>query len=124
MAVRVELQLRDGTLFIEGVILTVAGKAIPIPRLIVDTGNNFGLMGPSSAVSALPDDKYDVPVHDLDRKLMGTGFDAQLEMGAWRDAIEVIVLDEEDEWLLGLPVLRLFDLLLRPDPDQRRWLEG
>lgn len=104
LQLQAELQTLQGTLEIE--------------RLVLDTGCNVPLIAPLSEVRGLLDSTW-TPRKKALRAIGGqwiraTVGQATLVLGSEPfERVEVYAVDQQDGWLLGLPILMRCDILLR-----------
>ncbi len=100
--------------FVSGASVSVAGELIKPERLILDTGSEVDLIAPEDQVQHLIDATW------APRKLKGvTGHEVRVRvgngdllLGPHTQAVELWAHRQCSEWVVGLPVLRSFFLLL------------
>ena len=89
-----------------------------VPMLVLDTGCTMAVLAPAKDIDSrtFPGD-YWVEVF----KVVGgvdtsaSVFKATLRIGKHEHPVEVWVVEGQDDWLLGLPVLCKYNLILRND---------
>lgn len=122
---RVEIRLTDHALELASPMpLEVrGGLRVVAPRVALDTGQDFDLCAPLHEVRSLIRDgeASTQRIRGHGGHTTATVFEATIRLGdrAWR--IEVWAYDGA-HWLLGLPVLREYDILMVPDADGASWL--
>lgn len=121
---RVELDLRNDRVALQcRVRLVREDAACDVDLLVLDTGQGFDVLAPAGALP-IPDDAAYVPVHFVGGSTVGRTYSAALEIEGIARAprVDVVVLPKLDHWLVGMPVLRHFHLLLAPDDKGCSWL--
>jgi hypothetical protein len=110
------LDLDEARIALRNVELSVGTRRLVVPSVDLDTGLTAGLFGPLDELETLLGEDWSL----REWNTLGGPIQAHsawatmvLRKGLLTQRIEVIAARGADRWLLGLPVIRAFDLLLR-----------
>lgn len=100
------------------VVTTRHGATRHVDKLVLDTGLGWALMAPEAGLGMDEvDDGAMTVLHTLGGPAGCFGGSVLLRLGAhWQARVPVVINRHSPDWLLGYPVLRHFDLLLRDAP--------
>lgn len=99
--------------------------SLPIDKLVLDTGLAYDMVVPEEALArGLVGDHRTVVRGVGDSSQVCRAAFVDLEVGPWRVNVEVVIVEGEKSWLIGAPLLRWFDLLLRTVPYRKTHLVG
>jgi len=100
---------------------------LEVDAIDLDTGGALALIAPSDAVEELLESGEARPgkVGTAAGEVPTRVIEVTLRLGDWiLDGVELHASQAHDRWLLGMPVLRHFDLLLRDQHLGGPWLVG
>lgn len=98
------------------VVLRLDTGDMELDAVHIDTGSAFAISGPAGPW--MPKDSPKVRVHTLNGPMWARRFEASLRLRdgvrTWDipDRVVVVVHDQWKQWLLGMPVMRNFHLML------------
>lgn len=98
-----------------------------IESAILDTGCALPILAPLGEVEALfdPDDCAEGVVNTDGGRVKALAFQGSLMLGHWRfPSVEIRAAEEFRSWLIGMPILRNFNLLFREPLGQSAALWG
>lgn len=105
------------TVIMNASVIDAQGQTIQVEKLVLDTGLTYGLMVPAEAIRAEQlDDSRRIFVSTLGGRVCLEEGRATLVLGPWQVEVSVVRNEHTTEWLLGFPVLRHLDVLLRESP--------
>lgn len=93
----------------------------------LDTGSALAVIAPLADVSALLEggETWADHIETSAGRVPTTVVQVQLHIGHWIiDGVELHAMEHPTRWLIGMPVLRHFDLLLRDQRLEGSWLAG
>ncbi|MFH1466909.1 MAG: hypothetical protein ABIO70_21170 [Pseudomonadota bacterium] len=112
------LDLDEARIALRNVEISIGARKMVIPSVDLDTGFTAGMFGPQAELDALLGDDWAArTLRTLNGPLLTRAASATVVLGSGllTQRIEVLAAPGVDRWLLGLPVIRAFDLLLRGD---------
>ena len=95
-------------------LLLPKGYGFALDKLVLDTGSAWHLLIPQQSVpDAMLQQAETADVRGFGGCVEGRVLRAELVIGDWHFVVDAVALPDQREWVVGFPVLRHFDLLLR-----------